>query len=266
MNLAAVSAMFPGPMRLRLTLLALLALACSHITGEVKFGQSAEDDFKAGEERLAKHQYPEATRLFEHVRNKYPFSRYAALSELRLADTKFDSERFVEAAEAYKTFVRLHPTHEQADYAAYRAGLAYWKDGPSDFFILPPAYERDEASVKETVKTLQDFASKYPKSKYGPEAAALLAKARARLVDHEWYAVDFYTKRKRWAGAAMRLEGLVKNYPDSPREPEALLALANAYVNLDERYRAQQALQQLIVKHPQDPRRAEAEKLLASLR
>ena len=73
-------------------------------------------------------------------------------------------------------------------------------------------------------------------------------------------------KRKHWAGAAGRLEALVKTYPDSPRGPEALMAIANAYIAIDERYRAQQALQQLIVKHPQDPRRAEAEKLLASLR
>jgi outer membrane protein assembly factor BamD len=64
----------------------------------------------------------------------------------------------------------------------------------------------------------------------------------------------------------MRLEHLVREYPDSPREGEALLRLAEAYLKMDERFRAQQALQQLIVKHPQDPHRAAAEKLLASIR
>ena len=44
------------------------------------------------------------------------------------------------------------------------------------------------------------------------------------------------------------------------------MRLAEAYVKLDERFRAQQALQQLIVKHSGSPRRAEAEKLLAQLR
>jgi outer membrane protein assembly factor BamD len=37
-------------------------------------------------------------------------------------------------------------------------------------------------------------------------------------------------------------------------------------VELDEKHRARTALQKLIVRHPADPRRGEAEKLLASLR
>ena len=44
------------------------------------------------------------------------------------------------------------------------------------------------------------------------------------------------------------------------------MKLAHAYVALDEKFRARNALQKLIVKHPDDRRRPEAEKLLASLR
>jgi len=58
----------------------------------------------------------------------------------------------------------------------------------------------------------------------------------------------------------------VEHFPGAPQEPEALLKLAQACVKLDEKYRARTALQKLIVKHPQDPRRPEAEKLLAALR
>ena len=54
---------------------------------------------------------------------------------------------------------------------------------------------------------------------------------------------------------------------NAPRpEQDALMHLAEVYVKMDERFRAQQALQQLIVKHPGSSRRAEAEKLLAQLR
>jgi outer membrane protein assembly factor BamD len=256
-------------MRLRLVAVLLpivLLAACSHVAGEVTYGKSAEDDYRAGEEAAKKHSYVDANKFFEHVRNKYPFSKYAALAELRLADLKYDQDRFLEAAEAYQSFVRLHPSHDDVDYAAFRAGLSHWKEGPSDFLLFPPSFERDPVQARDTVKALDDFATKYPKSKYGPEAAKVLAEARQRLIDHEWYAAEFYSKRRHWAGAAGRLEGIVKNYPGSAREPEALLTLAGLYVKMDERFRAQQALQQLIVKHPQDPRRAEAEKMLASLR
>lgn len=246
----------------------LLACASSHVslTGEVRYGKTAEEDYKAGEEELKAKNYTEATKFFEHVKNKYPFSKYAALSELRAADVKFDQDRFIEAADAYAQFVKLHPAHDQADYAAYRVGLSHWKDGPSEFMLFPPSFEKDQAQVRDAAKSLDDFVKKYPTSKYKPEAEKLLAQARSGLAEHEWYVAEFYAKRERWAGAAGRLEALVKEYPGSPRESAALLKLAEAYLKLDERYRAQQALQQLIVKHPQDPRRPEAEKLLASLR
>ena len=58
----------------------------------------------------------------------------------------------------------------------------------------------------------------------------------------------------------------MKDYPGSAREPAALYQLAEAYIHMDERFRAQQALQQLISKYPQDPRRPQADKLLSSLR
>lgn len=257
-------------MRLAAALSAAAFLACSgpgsSLTGEVKPGRSAEETYKAGEAELKGGNHLEATKLFEHVRTKYPFSRFAALSELRLADVKYDQERWTEAAEAYKDFVKLHPNHENVDYAAFRVGQSYWKDAPSTFKLLPPSHEKDQQAVRDAVDALQGFAAKHPSSKYRPEAERILAQARARLMDHEWYVAEFYAKRGHWAGAAGRLEGLIKKYPDSPREAEALFKLAEAYGKLDERTRAQQALQQLIVKHPQSPRRADAERLLAGLR
>ncbi|HEX7489560.1 MAG TPA: outer membrane protein assembly factor BamD [Anaeromyxobacteraceae bacterium] len=245
----------------------LLALAaCAHTGVDTKYGKNAEEDYRGGVEALRVHGYPEASRLFEHVRTKYPFSQYAALSELRLADVKYDQDHNIEAADAYQQFVKLHPNHEQADYASYRAGLSYWRDGPSDFFLFPAAFEKDQAQVRDASKALAAFVQKYPDSKYRPEAEKVLATARARLADHEWYAAEFYAKRGHWPGAAGRLENIVKEYPGSPREVAALYQLAEIYLRMDEKFRAQQALQQLIAKHPQDPRRAQAEKLLASLR
>jgi len=263
----------PPSMRLPIALplaltLALAGCASSRIsiTGDVKYGKSAEEDYNAGLDELKSRNFPEATKFFEHVRTKYPFSKFAALSELRLADVKLDQDRFIEAADAYQQFVRLHPTHEQADYAGFRVGLSHWKDAPSDFFLFPPSYEKDEQQVRDAAKAFDDFLKKFPQSKYRPEAEKLAAAAKSRLAEHEWYVAEFYASRHHWAGAAGRLEALVKEYPGSRREPEALLQLAEAYLKLDEKFRAQQALQQLIVKHPQDPRRGQAEKLLASLR
>jgi outer membrane protein assembly factor BamD len=208
----------------------------------------------------------EALKFFEYVRTKYPFSKFAALSELRLADLKFKQERYVEAADAYQQFVTLHPSHEEVDYAAFRVGLSYLRDAPSDFRLFPPSHEKDQRQIERAAQALRDFVRSRPESKYAAEAKRLLADAEGRLAAHEWYVGEYYYKRERWAGAAGRYERLVEKYPGSRHEAEALMKLAQAYLRVDEKHRARNALQRLIVKHPEDPRRRDAERLLASLR
>jgi len=228
--------------------------------------ESAEEDYRIGEAELKDRNWQESQKIFERIRTKYPFSKYAALSELRLADAKFAQDKFVEAADAYQQFVKLHPNHEEVDYAAYRVGLSRYKDSPSEFMLFPPAYERDNTSLAGAAAAIETFLKSYPQSKYAPDAKKLLAEAQDRFADRDWYVAQFYARRERWPGVAGRLEKLVKDYPGSSHETAALLQLAQTYLKMNERFRAQKALQQLIVKYPQDSRRAEAEKLLASIR
>jgi outer membrane protein assembly factor BamD len=258
-------------MRRLAALLALLPLlACGSnrvsVTGEMRYGTTAEENFQAGVEEAKARSWENATKLFEYVKSKFPFSKQAALADLRLADIKFEQELFTEAAAAYQAFGQLHPNHEEADYARFRIGLSQFSDAPSDFALFPPPYEKDQRVVREAVKSLEEFLAAFPKSKYVPDAERALAEARARLAEHEWYAAEFYASRKKWAGAAGRLETLLKQYPESPREVDAMFKLAAAYEKMGERFRAQQTLQKLLALHPEDPRRPEAERLLAELR
>jgi outer membrane protein assembly factor BamD len=256
----------------RLALVAGLALAaaCSSkhttFTGELKLAKTAEDNYQAGLDEVKATHYEEATRFFEYVKTKYPYSKFAALADLRIADVKFAQDRFAEAAEAYTQFITLHPTNEEVDYAEYRAGLSHFKEAPGDFVLFPHAYEKDQRQTEKAVEVLTKFAKEHPTSKYLPEAQKVLDEARSRLAAREWYVAEYYFKRDRWAGAAGRYESLVEKYPGSRHEAEALYKLAHACIHLNEKFRARTALQQLIVKHPDDPRRVAAEKLLASLR
>lgn len=250
--------------------LLLLALAaCSrHVSfsGEARLKPTAEENFKAGEELLKEGSFPEAQKFFDYVRTKFPFSKYAALADLRSADAKFEQGQFAEAADAYLNFLKLHPTHEDADYAEFRVGESYFRDSPGEFALFPPASEKDLRQVRKASDALQGFLAKYPSSRRLPDAKKLLAQIDDRLAGHEWYVGEFYFKRGHWAGAAGRYEGLADRYPASRHAPEALLKAARAWLELGEKFRARTNLQKLVVQHPQDARRAEAERLLASLR
>jgi outer membrane protein assembly factor BamD len=264
--------MFPGPMRSwnriwPIAAAAALALgACAKNVPAVKYESQAEQEYAAGVNALEGRDFPDAQKMLERVRTKYPYSKYGALAELRLADLRYEQGKFIEAADAYQTFVKIHPSSPQVDYAAYRAAMSRWADAPTDFFLFPPVHERDLAQISKAADGLASFVEKFPNSRYAPDAREKLAKARDILAERDWYAFEFYKKREKWQGAAFRLERLMKDFPGSAREPEALWQLADMYVKLSERFKAQKTLQMLIVKYPASSQRGNAEKLLVDLR
>jgi outer membrane protein assembly factor BamD len=257
--------------RIFLALAVASALTACHtkytsLSGALKLGATAEDNYDRGMAELKDKNWPEAIRFFEYVKAKYPFSNVSLLSDLRISDIKFNQGRFAEAADAYEKFAKDHPTSDLVDYAQYRAGLSHFRASPADFFLFPPVFEKDERETEKAVTTLRDFVPKYPKSQYLGEVRKTLAQAEELLAKRELYVGDYYYKRGYYAGAAGRYKGLAENYPDTPQARPAEIKLAQAYIQMKETFQARQALQRLIVQHPDSRERSQAEKMLESLR
>src|SRR5229473_2829753 len=135
------------------TLLLLIvwgAGACKTLNeaGDPNYAKDAETNLKLGNDALKSKSYLEAEKYFEYVKNKYPYLEAAKTAELRLADSQFEHEKYTEARDAYKNFVKAHPIHPSVDYAAYRAALSFYKEIPSEFFLLPPSFEKDQSQVR----------------------------------------------------------------------------------------------------------------------
>ena len=268
-------------MRVLRTISALpLAVALSCASGADKAGvditkpvtgdaaTNAERAYKNGLEEKKSSNFVEATRYLEYVRNNFPYSQYAALSELALADMAFERDDYATAATAYQDFVKSHPSHPRADFAAFRVGLAYYQDKAGDWFLLPPSHEKDQAPVKNALDALQRFVLAYPKSELEPQARRLIADCRERLAEHEKYVAQFYWKRESWKGAAGRLIGLADTYGDldgGKLRGESLWQAGQAYGKIHDVARERSTLTRLLQEAPYDPHRREAESILKTL-
>ena len=202
---------------------------------------------------------------FQSVRKQYPYSRYAVDSELRIADCQFVMENHAEAAVSYEQFVSLHPTHEQADYAAFRRGECFVKLIPKDVFILPPAHERDQAATRDARNTLAQFLKRYPNSPWCEKAAILLQQVVDALVRHEIYVANFYLSRDDRLAAAVRLEKVREHFGESAMVPNAMFLQAMTYLKLDRKADAERVLKEIISYYPEHYQRKRAEDYLSAL-
>jgi outer membrane protein assembly factor BamD len=229
---------------------------------------NAERAYKKGITEKNDKNYIEATRYLEWVRSNFPYSQYASLSELAVADMAYEREDFAGAATAYQDFVKSHPSHPRADYAAYRVGLAYYKDKPSDFWLLPPSIEKDQTPIRSALDALQRFVISYPKSEFVPKARDVINVCRERLAAHDRYVADFYCKRQAWKGAAGRFLSLADAYGDLDGgrvRGDALWRAGEAYRNLGDPGNERKALQRLVQEAPRNEHRGEAEARLRTL-
>jgi outer membrane protein assembly factor BamD len=224
----------------------------------VTYGDDAESNIKKGDEALDGKNYVEAQKYFDYVKSKYPYLESAKTAELRLADTDFERERYSEARDRYQTFVKLHPTHPRNDYASFRAAMTFYKDMPSDLFILPPSAEKDQANLRSGLVAMKDFARSYPDSSHQEEAKKVLDDMKRRLADHELYVAAFYAKRDKWPAVITRLNVIARDYPDIGLDEKVYMGLYDAWKKTcavgadcsEANEHAKDALRQLVQKSP----------------
>lgn len=242
------------------------ACATDDAVRPVSYRDNAQQLYEEGLEQLDAGDYMQAIATFEAVRNRFPYASFAALAELRIADAEFARGQYLAAIDAYGTFVKLHPSHPDVDWAAFRIGESHFEAIPSDFFLFPSPSERDITEVRAARTTLEDFIAAHPDSEHVPKARRLLDETLRILARHELVIGDFYASRGKWRGAAGRYETLLRTYPRLGFDAEATFRLVEALRRLDEREQALAALQRLLDREPSEADAARARELMQELR
>src|SRR5262245_25058646 len=86
--------------------------AGANSVNSTEYSVSARQNYERGMKRLEDDDHAEAAKFFAFVKARFPYSKYAVLAELRLADTLFATTAYLEAIDGYKQFIKFHPSHE----------------------------------------------------------------------------------------------------------------------------------------------------------
>ena len=242
-------------------LLLVAAFACGGGSGEgkVDYSVSAHQNYERGLKELEEEDWVAAAKYFSFIKARFPYSKYAVLAELRLADAEYGAEHYLQAIDAYKQFIKFHPSHEMVanGYASFRIGSAYMQMLPDDMWILPPSREKDQSATSDAHRELTEFVKKYPRSPHVPKAKEYLRSINHRLAEHEMYVAKFYWKRDEPMGTVLRLRRLLDRHAGAGYDQEALYLLGKAYLAIDEPKRARQVWERLVREYPKDERAQE---------
>ncbi|MFQ5513285.1 MAG: outer membrane protein assembly factor BamD [Myxococcota bacterium] len=181
--------------------------------------------------------YPHAIELFQEVIDNYPYSEFATLAELKIADVHFEQDNYEEAASYYQDFVELHPRHAQVPYSIYRNGLCSFRS--------MRGVDQDQTPTHEAIAQFRVLLERYPESPLAAEAHEKLQEAVDQLAEHELEVAEFYIRRGDYHAAARRYRRALDLYPEHSRRLYTLEQLARVLQRMDRHDEADRILQRV---------------------
>ncbi|MCU0869616.1 MAG: outer membrane protein assembly factor BamD [Burkholderiales bacterium] len=240
---------------------AVLIAACgSSVKPDESATWPADRLYREAKEELEAGNYKKAVQYYEKLEARFPYGQYAQQSQLEAAYAYFKDNERASAVAAADRFIKLYPNHPNVDYAHYIKGLISFNEdlGIIAKFSNQDMAERDPQAMRESFDALQQLVTKFPDSRYTPDALQRLQYLVNAMAGGEVRTAEYYLRRKAYVAAVNRAQYAIDNYPRAPALRGAFDVLVDAYaaMGLTDLQKDAERLRQL--NFPEDTRAAQA--------
>lgn len=221
----------------------LLLFSCA--SKPVKKSENPGDLYVEGVNFMKAKKYDKAIEKFSEVRENFPFDPMALIATVKLADVYFERKEYTLALNLYEDFFKAHPEDENIPYVLLRIGDCYDK--------LALSMDRDQAYTLKAIERYTYLKNRYPTSTFTETADKNLMDLNQKLADRELYVGEFYYRTYQYNAAIIRLDYLLKKYPEAKGLDKALYYIALSYKALGEPAKSDDYLDRLQREHPKSP-------------
>jgi len=240
---------------LLLSIALFLFTGCSFFREAIKEKPfNADESFEEANTLMKDGFHEKARELFETVLVNDSSRKYSTLARVRIGDTYFEDEFYDEAIIEYESFLDIHPYHKYAPYAQYKIAMSYF----NRIRTIDVSY----SWAKKALKEFRKLQARYPRNPYMDAIDNRMRTCNRYLAEYEFYVGNFYFNKEAYQAAAHRFDGMLRKYPDSRNESEALYFLGLSYKNMGDKEKAVVALSSLIDKFPATRLSAEAKDMI----
>jgi outer membrane protein assembly factor BamD len=184
---------------------------------------------------LKDNDYPNCVKYFEKLEARYPFGPVAEQAQINTAYCNWKRNEQELALASINRFIQLHPDHPDIDYAYYLKGLITFNDnlGFLAKFSGQDLSERDPKASKDAYEAFKVLTTRYPNSKYTPDALDRMRYIVNALAESDVNAARYYYRRGAYVAAINRAQIAIKDYDRAPAIEEALYLMVKSYNALD---------------------------------
>jgi outer membrane protein assembly factor BamD len=213
-------------------LAAVLTLAaCGTFQKDPTSKWDAERLYKEAHAEVVASNWTHAKELLEKLQSRYPFGRYAQQAQIELAYTLYKQDETADALDTIDRFLKANPSHPSVDYVYYLKGLINFTEPPALIGRLVgyKVSERDPKAMRDSFEAFKELLTRFPDSRYAPDARLRLIYLQNALAGHEVRVADYYYRRGAYVAAIERAQGALRDFPGSGAQLEALTLIAQSY-------------------------------------
>jgi outer membrane protein assembly factor BamD len=213
-----------------LALTALLS-ACSTTDEDKTANWSPNRIYAEAKDEASSGGYDKAIPLFEKLEGRAAGTPLAQQAQLEKAYAQYRNNDKASALSTLDRFIKLHPASPALDYALYLKGVVNFNDdlGVLSFLSRQDLSERDQKAAKESFQSFKELVTRFPDSRYAPDAKARMTYIVNSLAQYEVHVARYYYTRGAYVAAISRAQNAVAEYQDVPAIEEALFIMMRSY-------------------------------------
>jgi outer membrane protein assembly factor BamD len=209
----------------------LLLSACSSTPNDITVGWTPEKIYTQAREEADSGAWDKAIGLFEKLEGRAAGTVLAQQAQIDKAFAQYKTGDKVQAIATLDRFIRLHPSSPAVDYALYLKGLVNFNENLGLFssIIDQDLSERDQKAAKDAYESFRELITRFPESKYAPEARQRMTYIINSLASSEVHVARYYASRGAHVAAVNRAQQALADFPGVPANEEALAILISSY-------------------------------------
>jgi outer membrane protein assembly factor BamD len=210
---------------------AVLTACSSKPTADRTDTWSPNKIYAEAKDELSSGAFDKAIPLFEKLEGRAAGTPLAQQAQLERAYAQYKSNEPAQALATLDRFMKLHPASPAMDYAFYLKGLINFNDnlGIFGFISKQDLSERDQAASKESYEAFKELVTRFPQSRYAPDANTRLIYIVNTMASYEVHVARYYYKRGAYVAAVSRAQAAVTDYQNVAAAEEALYIMMQSY-------------------------------------